>query len=337
MNRDFWSNRSVFITGATGLLGGWMLDELLASGADVVALVRDHVPHCMAEREHLLDRVTVVQGSLLDYDLLRRTMAEYSVDTVFHLAAQTLVGVAKRDPLTTLDTNIRGTCNMLEAARQNEVKQFLFASSDKAYGVSNNLPYYETHARQGKYPYDVSKSCGDLICQMYAATYNLPVAVVRCGNLFGGGDLNFSRTIPGLIQSTLRNERFVIRSDGKFVRDFLYVKDAAQGYFLLAEQLASDRSLIGEAFNFSLEIRLDVLGLVDKVLRMMGREDLQPVIQNSATAEIREQYMSAEKARQVLGWKPHYALDAGLAETIEWYTKYFDAPAGSMTAMATAQ
>ena len=334
MNRDFWRGRSVFLTGATGLLGGWMLDELLNAGAEIVALVRDHVPHCMAVREHLLDRATLVHGSLLDYDLMRRTMAEYSVDTVFHLAAQTLVGVAKTDPLTTLDTNIRGTSNMLEAARQTGVKQFLFASSDKAYGVSENLPYYETHPRQGKYPYDCSKSCGDLICEMYAATYKVPVAVVRCGNLFGGGDLNFSRTIPGLIQSTLRNERFVIRSDGKFVRDFLYVKDAAQGYFLLAESLAADRSLAGEAFNFSLEIKLDVLGLVNKVLGMMGRDDLEPIIQNIASAEIREQYMSAAKARTELGWKPKCALDAGLVETIEWYTKFFGATETTNTALA---
>jgi len=335
MNRNFWRGRPVFLTGASGLLGGWMLESLLSAEAEVIALVRDQVPHCIAVRDRLLERTTVVQGSLSDADLLRRTMAEYSIDTVLHLGAQTLVGVAKRDPVSTLEANIRGTWNMLEAARQTGVKQFLFASSDKAYGASENLPYLETHAREGKYPYDVSKSCGDLLCGMYAATYQLPVAVVRCGNLFGGGDLNFSRTIPGLVQATVRDEQFVIRSDGKFVRDFLYVKDAVEAYLLLAEKLSEDRSLAGEAFNFSLEIRLTVLDLVHRVLRMMGREDLEPIIQNIASAEIREQYMSAEKARTRLGWKPKYGLDDGLVETIEWYRAFFQAPETVSVATAT--
>ena len=323
MTRKFWSGRPVMLTGATGLLGGWLLDELLTAGAEVVALVRDHVPQCMAVSNKLLDRTMVVHGSLLDFDLLRRTMSEYSVDTVFHLGAQTLVGVAKRDPISTLEVNVRGTWNVLEAARQTEVRNLLFASSDKAYGISQQLPYLETHPRQGKFPYDCSKSCGNLIGEMYASTYNLPVATARCGNLFGGGDLNFSRAIPGVIQSTLRNEPFVIRSDGKFVRDFLYVKDAADAYLTLAEALANDRTLIGQAFNFSLDLNLTVLDIVHKVLRYMHREDLEPIIQNIASAEIREQYMSSGKAQRMLNWKPKYALDEGLRETIAWYSNYF--------------
>lgn len=322
MNGEFWRGRPVLVTGATGLLGGWLMQSLLSAGAEVVALVRDRVPTCMAVRDGLLRRSTVVNGSLLEDGLVRRLLSEYTIDTVFHLGAQTLVGVAKQDPVGTLETNIRGTWKLLDAARQSQVKQFLFASSDKAYGISDKLPYLETHPCEGRYPYDVSKSCGDLICRMYAATFGVPVAIVRCGNLFGGGDLNFSRTIPGVIQSTLRNERFVIRSDGKFVRDFLYVKDAANAYLLLAERLAADRSLAGEAFNFSLELRLTVLDIVQRVLSMMERTDLKPVIQNIASAEIREQYMSAEKARSVLGWKPLHTLDAGLHETIAWYRNY---------------
>ena len=336
MKREFWKGRPVLVTGATGLLGGWLLQSLLDAGAAVVALVRDSVPTCMAAREGLLQRTTVINGCLLDDGLVRRILSEYTIDTVFHLGAQTLVGVAKENPIGTLETNIRGTWNVLEAARHTRVRQLLFASSDKAYGISSNLPYRESDPCQGTYPYDVSKSCGDLICRMYAATFDVPVGIVRCGNLYGGGDLNFSRTIPGLIQATLRNEPFVIRSDGKFVRDFLYVKDAANAYLVLAEHLADNRGLIGEAFNFSLELRLTVLDIVQKVLLMMGRTDLEPVIQNIASAEIREQYMSSEKARSILGWKPLYTLEAGLQETISWYRGYFGMPTDELAIAANA-
>ena len=313
----------MFLTGATGLLGGWLLEELLTAGATAVVLVRDYVPQCLAVSNKLLERAVVVHGSLLDYELLRRTMAEYAIDTVFHLGAQTLVGVAKRNPVDTLQVNVGGTWNVLEAARQTEVRNLLFASSDKAYGVSDELPYLESHPLQGIYPYDCSKSCADQICKMYALTYRVPVATVRCSNLFGGGDLNFSRAIPGVIRAILHNERFVIRSDGQFVRDFLYVKDAASAYLTLAEALANDRSLIGEAFNFSLELKLTVLEIVRRVMACMHREDLEPIIQNEASAEIREQYLSSEKARSVLGWKPQYGLNEGLRETIDWYSCYF--------------
>ncbi len=319
----FWSGRSVFITGASGLLGGWLVKHLMEEGAEIVALIRDGAPKSMLFSERWVDRISTVSGGLHDAALLRRTMAEYSVDTVFHLAAQAIVGVAKMDPVTTLETNVQGTWNVLEAARQAQVKQIVVASSDKAYGASPDLPYLEDQPLRGTYPYDVSKSCTDLISKMYAASYGLPVVIARCANLFGGGDLNFSRTIPGVIQATLRDERFLIRSDGKFVRDFLYVKDAALAYMCLAEKLAGERGLAGEAFNFSLEIRVTVLELVHTVLAMMQREDLQPIIQNIASAEIREQYMSAGKAGRVLAWKPGYSLEAGLQETIEWYRAYF--------------
>jgi CDP-glucose 4,6-dehydratase len=319
----FWQGRPALVTGASGLLGGWMVRTLLEEGADVVALIRDGAPNSLLFREGWIDRVTTVNGSLADAGLLRRTLAEYSIDTVFHLAAQTLVGVAKTDPVGTLEANVQGTWNLLEATRQCNTRQVIVASSDKAYGASNNLPYLETHPLQGTYPYDVSKSCVDLISSMYAATYGLPVGIVRCGNLFGGGDLNFSRTVPGLIQSTLRNERFQIRSDGKFVRDFLYVEDAVWAYLCLAERMASDRSLAGEALNFSLEVRYTVLELVRMVLEQMQRTDLAPVIQNIASSEIREQYMSSQKARERLGWAPRYGMQEGLSRTINWYTQYF--------------
>lgn len=319
MNPSFWARRRVFVTGGTGFLGGWLIAELLERGAEVVALVRDGAPRSMAVREGLLDRVETVRGSITDFDLLRRTVAEYEVETIFHLAAQAIVGVAKRDPVGTLEANVRGTWQLLEAARGSAVGQIVVASSDKAYGASSNLPYLESHPMDGRYPYDVSKSCADLICRMYAETFGVPVAVTRCGNLFGGGDLNFSRTVPGVIRSTLAGERFVIRSDGRYVRDFIYVRDAVQAYLLLAERLAARRELAGQAFNFSMEMQVTVLDLVHRVLDLMGRPELTPVVQNTATSEIREQYMSAEKARRELAWRPLWTLDEGLSETIAWY------------------
>jgi CDP-glucose 4,6-dehydratase len=311
----------VFVTGATGLVGGWLVPELLDAGAEVVALVRDDVPQSMFFREGFAERTVVVRGSLSDFSLIRRVLSDYDIDVVFHLAAQTLVGSARKDPLTTLETNVRGTWNVLEAGRQVGVGGIVVASSDKAYGSSEQLPYRETHALQGTYPYDCSKSCTDLIASMYAATYGLRVGIARCGNIFGGGDLNFSRVIPGVIRATLNGERFTIRSDGKFVRDYLYVRDAAAAYMWLAENIAQAPELSGEAFNFSIETRLTVLDIVHKTLELMNRADLEPVIQNVATSEIREQYMSCDKAYQ-LGWRPRHGLEGGLRETVDWYANF---------------
>jgi CDP-glucose 4,6-dehydratase len=327
MTASFWPGRSVFVTGATGLLGSWLVPELVRRGADVVALVRDGVPRSRLVSDGWLDRIVTVRGSLTDADLLRRTLAEYGVQTVFHLGAQTLVGVAQADPAGTLEANVRGTWLLLEAARQCSVGQVLVASSDKAYGESDRLPYREDHPLQGRYPYEVSKSCADLITTMYARTYAQGTAIVRCGNLFGGGDLNFSRLVPGVIAATLKREPFLIRSDGLYVRDFLYVEDAVDAYLALAEQLAGDPSLAGEAFNFGLELRLTMLDLVEKVLAMMGRSDLRPVIQNAVRTEIREQTLDAAKARERLGWRPRLGMDEGLARTIDWYTRFLAAQA----------
>jgi len=310
------------VTGATGLLGSWVVPELVRRGAEVVALVRDGAPRSILARDGWLDRIVTVRGSLSDDGLLRRAFAEYGIETAFHLGAQTLVGVAKVDPVGTLEANVRGTWLLLEAARQAGVKQVLVASSDKAYGDSANLPYFEDHPLQGRFPYDVSKSCTDLVTTMYARTFGLCACIVRCGNLFGGGDLNFSRLIPGVIRATVRNEPFLIRSDGKFVRDFLYVEDAADAYLALAEKMAADPALAGEAFNFGLELRPTMLELTEKVLAMMGRSDLRPVVQNIASAEIREQYLDAGKARARLGWKPRYGMDEGLKRTIDWYRRF---------------
>ena len=316
---EFWRGRPVLITGATGFLGGWLVKKLCEDGAHVVALVRDRVPKSVLFQDGWADRVVTVNGSVEDLQLLQRVLADYSIVTVFHLAAQAIVGVAKMNVVATLQANVQGTWNVLEAARQMKVQQVLVASSDKAYGPSNKLPYREDYPLCGTFPYDVSKSCADLISAMYARTYGLGVGIVRCANLYGGGDLNFSRTIPGTIAATLRGERFIIRSDGQFIRDFLYVKDAAAAYQLLAEALASNPSLAGEAFNFSLEARLSVIDVVRQTLEIMGRTDLIPIIQNNASAEIREQYMECEKARRLLDWSPSYGMDTGLLETVDWY------------------
>ena len=298
----------------------------------VVALVRDGSPRSKLVREGWLSRIVTVHGSLSDEGLLRRAFSEYSIDTVFHLGAQTLVGVAKADPVSTLEANVRGTWLLLDAARQTGVKQVLVASSDKAYGDSQNLPYKEDHPLQGRFPYDVSKSCTDLITTMFARTFGMRAAIVRCGNIFGGGDLNFSRLIPGVILATVRNEPFEIRSDGKFVRDFLYVEDAADAYLTLAERLAVDPSLAGEAFNFGLELKPTMLELAQKVLGMMGRPDLKPVVRNIASAEIREQYLDAGKARKVLDWKPRFGMDEGLRRTIKWYREFLEENGASAAA-----
>lgn len=320
---SYWKGKTVFVTGATGLMGGWLVKALMREGTEIIALIRDQAPKSMLVREGLIGRIATVSGDLECLPTMQRAIAEYSPHTVFHLAAQPLVQVAKRDPVGTLRANVMGTWNVMEACRLAGTSNVVVASSDKAYGASEHLPYRETDPLQGRYPYDVSKSCTDLVAQMYHATYGVKTAIARCGNLFGGGDLNFSRTIPGLIKATLAGEPFVIRSDGKFVRDFLYVKDAAECYLILGEKLAEDPSISGEAFNFSLGERLTVLDIVRMALEMMGRIDLQPVIQNIASSEIREQYLDASKARERLGWQPRYGMKDAIRETVDWYRDHF--------------
>ncbi len=322
--KSFWKKRRVLVTGATGLLGSAMVASLVEHEAEVTALIRDHVPQSRLWSSGLNQQITCVYGSLTDPHLLTRVFAEHEIATVFHFAAQTLVGVAKLDPVGTLEANVRGTWLLLEAARQTKVQQVLVASSDKAYGSSDKLPYIETYPLQGRYPYDVSKSCTDLISTMYATTFGLPVCIGRCGNLFGGGDLNFSRLIPGVIQATLNNEPFLIRSDGQYIRDFLYVEDAVDAYLCLAEALERTPELRGEAFNFGLELRPTMLDLVRIVTGLMDRQDLEPVIQNIASAEIREQYLDAGKARRLLSWSPRFGLEEGLKKTIAWYEQALD-------------
>ena len=315
----FWQDRPTFVTGGTGLVGGWLIQRLLDAGADVTCLVRDWVPRSMLLDGPTLERVNIVRGDVCDQALLERALGEYEIDTVIHLAAQTIVGIANRNPVSTLETNITGTWALLEACRRSpRVRQIVLASSDKAYGDQEHLPYDESTPLQGRHPYDVSKSCSDLIGQMYATAFDLPVTITRCGNFFGGGDLNWNRLVPGTIRSVLRGERPIIRSDGQYVRDYFYVEDGAEAYMTLAEALAADRTLAGSAFNFSNEVQVSVLELVGRILELMD-SGLEPDVRNAATGEIRCQYLSAALARERLGWAPRFTLDEGLTRTITWY------------------
>ena len=323
VNKAFWRDRPTLVTGATGLVGGWLVKRLQAAGADVVALVRDWVPASEAVRSGALAQTTVVRGDVRDQALLERVLGEFEIDTVIHLAAQTIVGIANRNPISTFETNIQATWGLLEACRRSpRVKQIVMASSDKAYGDQEQLPYDETTPLQGKHPYDVSKSCADLIAQTYATTYRSPVVITRCGNFYGGGDLNWNRIIPGTIRALVRRERPVIRSDGQFVRDYFYVEDGAAAYMHLAEQLAArPDELRGQAFNFSNENPVTVLQVVATVSKIMG-SDLEPGIRNEANHEIRKQFLSAAKAHRLLNWRPLYSLNEGLEATVPWYRAY---------------
>jgi CDP-glucose 4,6-dehydratase len=317
---DFWQAQRVLVTGATGLIGSWLVKELLAQGVHVVALVRDSDPQSELYRSGDIQKVSVVSGALEDFWTLERAINEYEVQTVFHLGAQTIVGMAQRFPLPTLEANIRGTYNLLEVCRLHNdiVQRLVVASSDKAYGEQLNLPYVEDMPLNGQHPYEVSKSCADLIAQSYHHTYGLAVAIARCGNVFGGGDLNWSRVVPGTIRSFLNGVRPVVRSDGTFVRDYIYVKDVVRAYLRLAECLDSPR-IQGEAFNFSCESPLTVIELIQSIQRFMKCEHVEPDVQNIAQGEIHSQYLSAAKAHRLLGWQPQFKLDDALLETIAWY------------------
>jgi CDP-glucose 4,6-dehydratase len=322
----FWRDRPTFVTGATGLVGGWLVKDLIAAGADVVCLVRDWVPQSEFTRTGLSEKVKVVRGDVQDQALLERVLGEYEVDTVIHLAAQTIVPIANRNPPSTFESNIGGTWSLLEASRRSPlVKQIVLASSDKAYGDHDQLPYSEDAPLQGRHPYDVSKSCADLIAQSYARTFGLPIVITRCGNFYGGGDLNWNRLVPGTIRSVLHGQRPVIRSDGQHIRDYFYVEDGAAVYMLLAENLAKNPDLRGHAFNFSNETQATVLEIVQKLLSLM-KSDLKPEVRDEATNEIRHQYLSACKARKYFNWTPRFSLDEGLQETIKWYKELLGEP-----------
>jgi CDP-glucose 4,6-dehydratase len=305
MTTEYWRDKRVLVTGATGIVGTWLVEALLETGAHLVALVHDWDPQSPSIRKGTIRQVAVVTGALEDYRTLERAINEHEIDTVFHLGAQPIVGVANRSPLPTFEANIRGSYNLLEACRVHKdlVKRVVIASSDKAYGECETLPYIEDTPLRGRHPYDVSKSCVDLLAQAYWHTYRLPVGIARCGNIYGGGDLNWSRIVPGTIRSLLRGERPSIRSDGKFIRDYVYVEDIARAYMLLAQALDD----------------------VDALRELMNRRDLEPVVLGQVSAEIRDQYLSADKARTRLGWQASLSLKDGLKKTIDWYRAFLGA------------
>lgn len=332
-----WRNSKVFISGATGLLGSHLTKLLVNQGAEVVALVRDSVPRSIFFSKDsdwdLSSKVTIVRGEVENFNLIERIFNEYEIDTVFHLAAQTLVGTANRSPLATFRANIEGTWNILEAARihTKKARRVVIASSDKAYGNLRGEAYNENSPLQGEHPYDVSKSCADLLSRSYYVSYNLPVAVTRCGNFFGPGDLNFSRIIPGTIRDVLEGRSPVIRSDGSYIRDYIFAEDGAHAYLTLAEAMVeSDKpdksqgkcvAYAGEAFNFSYGLRLSVKDVVNLVLNVMNCPNVQPTILNNASNEIPVQCLDSTKAKTQLNWKPRYGFDEGLKITVEWYRK----------------
>jgi CDP-glucose 4,6-dehydratase len=321
-----WSGRRVLVTGASGFVGSWLVRALVQRQASVVVLLRDADPQSDLLRSGLIRQTSVVNGELEDYETVRRAINEHEVDTVFHLAAQAIVGAALRDPLPTFEANIRGTYHVLEAARVHAalVKAVVIASSDKAYGDSDNLPYKETHSLIGRHPYDVSKSCTDLIASSYYHTYHLPITIARCGNIYGGGDLNWTRIVPGTIRSLLRRERPILRSDGSMVRDYIFVEDAVDAYLALAEQMARPE-VMGQAFNFSTESYVTVREIVAAIQQVMNARDLEPIIQNRASGEIRAQSLCSAKAHAVLGWSARHDLVAGLRKTAAWYRAYLTA------------
>lgn len=322
MNTSFWRDRPVLVTGCTGLLGSWLTQTLVEAGADVVGLIRDDVPQSHLVRSGVIERIRVARGDITDYVTMERVLNEYEIDTVFHLAAQTIVGIANRAPLSTFETNVRGTWITLEAARRvSSVKRILVASSDKAYGTQPILPYTEDMPLHGEHPYDVSKSAADLIAQTYARTYNMPIAITRCANLYGGGDLNWNRLIPGTIRSALQGKAPIIRSDGTFVRDYLYVRDAVRAYMMLAEAL--DRPDIrGQAFNCSTDEPMSVLEMTRLILSLSPHPRMQPIVLNEVKNEIKDQYLNSAKIEAAIGWQPAWSREAALVETLAWYAQY---------------
>lgn len=322
-----WQGRSVLVTGCTGLLGSWLTRSLVDQGAKVVGLIRDTVPRSQLFTQGTAQQIIIVRGDVREQSLLERVLNEYDIQVVFHLAAQSLVGVANRSPVETLDVNIKGTWSVLEAVRrtgcgERGVQAVMVASSDKAYGANEQLPYTEETALKGRHPYDASKSCADLIAQCFACTYNLPVGVTRCGNLFGGGDLNWNRIVPGTMRAIVEGTAPLIRSDGTMTRDYLYIEDGVDAYLTFAAALLKNSQLAGKAFNFGNNHPLSVLELVQKMLQVGGKEELQPVVLGEANNEILEQYLDSSLAQQELGWKPQFSLEEGLTRTLKWYRQH---------------
>jgi CDP-glucose 4,6-dehydratase len=313
---------SVFVTGAYGLLGSWLTKGLLDRGARVTVLKRDVVVSSALTLEGTEQRVNVVNGDICDGPLMERALGEYEVDVVFHLAAQTIVPIANRSPLSTFETNVRGTWTLLEACRRLDVGRVVVAASDKAYGIHDELPYREEFALQPRYPYDVSKAATDLIARSYWHTYGLPVAVTRFANLYGGGDLNMSRLVPEAALAAIEGRRPVIRSDGSLERDFLYVEDAVEAYLAIYDLLHEGRGA-GEAFNAGGDQPHSVLEVVRLMCDAAGT-GVEPDVRGTGTppGEITRQWVDSTKLREMSGWEPRVGLEDGLRHTVDWYRRH---------------
>lgn len=317
-----WTREVVLVTGATGFIGGNLAAGLLRQGAQVITLERDRKARNTLAALGIADQVTVVSGSITDAALLERVFNEHEVTVCFHLAAQAIVGTANHSPLSTFESNIQGTWCVLEGARRcRTLSGVVVASSDKAYGVHETLPYTEEFRLNGRFPYDVSKVCTDVLAQSYHVSYGLPVAITRNANTYGPGDMNMSRLIPECIRSALQGRSFEIRSDGKMERDFMYVDDAVDGYLLLAKALARP-GVAGEAFNFGTGDPRSVLEVTQKILELVGGAQKAPVVLNEARCEIPRQFLGIGKAERLWGWTPRVSLDEGLRKTVAWYREF---------------
>ena len=314
---SFWKSKNVFITGAGGFIGSWLAKTLIEKGANIVVIIRDTKKVCSLDHLKIKDKLEIIQGDITDLHGIESAINGKEIDTVFHLAAQPIVGVANKSPISTFESNIKGTWNVLEACRLNKnVKRVIVASTVKAYAVQKKLSSTENPKLLDFYPYDASKACTDILTRSYYATYNLPVAITRNTNTYGGADLNFSRLIPNIIYTLLENKQFVIRSDGLLERDYMYVKDAIEGYLVLAEKLEEVK---GQAFNFGTFKSISVIEVFNKIASLMGKGDVKPKILGNTKTEINRQFLGIEKVKKTFGWQPKYSLEDGLKETIEWY------------------
>ena len=316
-----WKDVNVLVTGADGFVGSWVARALIEKGANVSTIVRDIKKSSNLDAIGIRNKINLVNGDLTNFEICQRVMNEYETEICFHIAAQAIVTTANTSPLSTFESNIKGTWNILESARQSRfIRGLVVASSDKAYGVQKNLPYTEESPLLGIFPYDASKACADILARSYFKTYQLPVAVTRNANTYGGGDLNFGRLIPDTIRSLLENKQPLIRSDGTPERDYMYIKDAVSAYLTLAENL-SRKEVMGEAFNFGTGKPISVLDLYKKIIKSMGKS-IKPKILGTAVNEIDRQYLSINKAKRILNWEPKYSLEQGLKETIKWYERF---------------
>lgn len=313
-----WKDKKVLITGYEGFLGSNLTKALSHCGAQIWGL--DILTHRTKTILSLSDynKVIAIKGNVANFTLVDKIIKDNDIEIIFHLAAEAIVGKSLHNPLRTFSSNIKGTWNILESSRKSKtVKRIIVASSDKAYGSHKKLPYTEHAPLMGSRPYDVSKSCADLLAYSYFHTYGLPVSITRCGNIFGPGDFNLSRIVVDTIRSIIDNRTLTIRSNGKFTRDYVYVDDIVSGYILLAERM-KELNLSGEAFNFSNENPITVLELVKKIYKIYGREPNYKIL-GEAKHEIKDQYLSSEKSREILGWKPRYTFEEGMEATIKWY------------------